>query len=199
MKNLTLKTQQHVDLVNKISTDALLHLYLHVASTTRFVPLAKRNEILNKYLKAKLKLARNKLIKNDLKPVVALAKNGDSIEKALNKLLAITSVTDENLLELPHTDRLFKFLSKLHDDAKIQSLIYKEGEELEVSALYVKEVDVDSCFSDDAKQINPLPFVVNGSESLAKEVFNFIEASPLYNYSKPIREGNITKSSLILI
>ncbi|MGI9920461.1 DUF2913 family protein [Vibrio owensii] len=46
---------------------ALLHLHFHLLSSKRFVPVPKRNELLLRYLKPKLKDKRLSNIKKDLR------------------------------------------------------------------------------------------------------------------------------------
>ncbi|TVO30909.1 DUF2913 family protein, partial [Vibrio algivorus] len=84
---------------------ALLHLLCQVSLSERRVPTAKRNEILVKYLKPKLKDRQLANIKKELKLMIHIARNPSSnLEEKLYELnrQAIEAKTSsrENLIKL---------------------------------------------------------------------------------------------------
>ena len=74
------KTQYYQQLSSVID-NALLHLYCQIATTERFVPIAQRNTILNRFLKPKIKDLRYKTIKGDIKRMVQIGQRpGGNLE-----------------------------------------------------------------------------------------------------------------------
>ncbi|MCG3884840.1 DUF2913 family protein [Photobacterium leiognathi] len=57
--------------------NCLLHLYLSISMNGGHHSVAKRNKILIAYLKPKVKLAKFKFIKSEIKSMLAIAKNKD--------------------------------------------------------------------------------------------------------------------------
>ena len=80
--------------LHNVVTHALLHLLCRVATSSRFVPVPARNEILIKCLKPKLadKLLSN--IKKDLKLMINVAREkGGNLEMRLHELNSQASCT----------------------------------------------------------------------------------------------------------
>ncbi|MGR5205261.1 DUF2913 family protein, partial [Photobacterium damselae] len=60
------KTKYHA-LLSELIENSLLHLYGQVSASSRFVPTHKRNEILVRFLKPKVKQPQFKLVKTEIK------------------------------------------------------------------------------------------------------------------------------------
>ena len=63
------KLKYHQAFTN-LTTLALLHLYSYMEMSSRFVPIKKRNELLIKFLKTRLALPCNVIIKKDMKVLI---------------------------------------------------------------------------------------------------------------------------------
>lgn len=78
--------------LHNVVTHALLHLLCRVATSSRFVPVPARNEILIKFLKLKLTDKSLSNIKKDLKLMINVArKKGGNLEMRLHELPAPSS------------------------------------------------------------------------------------------------------------
>ncbi|UKA03959.1 DUF2913 family protein [Photobacterium damselae] len=65
--------REYNDTFSELVENALLHLYGQVALTQRYVPTIKRNEIIIKHLKRKLKSPKYKGVKTEIRIMLAIA------------------------------------------------------------------------------------------------------------------------------
>ena len=68
--------------LHRTVTNALLHLLFQVSASPRFVPTAKRSEILMKYLKAKTKNKHLANIKKNIKLMLNIARTCNEVVSA---------------------------------------------------------------------------------------------------------------------
>ena len=141
-------------------THALLHLLCQVSASQRYVPTAKRNEILVKYLKAKTKNRHLANIKKDIKLMLNIARtrNGN-LEMRLYQLNEKANNT-----KIEGAERLYSLLTYLYDEHGIESRLFEEGSEPEPEILYMLGDHIEHCFDNDNQQIAPLSMLIQ-SES----------------------------------
>ncbi|WP_394230538.1 DUF2913 family protein [Shewanella colwelliana] len=141
-------------LLSSIVTDSLLHLYLTVSETTRFTPTVKRNEILIKYLKPKLKDKRYQSAKTEIKRLLMIGrhKQGD-LE---NKLHEVNSSILDDVKNVTDAQKLFDLLDELRVKYKIESRFIIENEKRKARFVYLLQSHIENGFDDDGKQVAPI-------------------------------------------
>ncbi len=106
-----------------IVTHALLHLLFKVSMSERFVPTAKRNEILVKYLKPKLNDKSLSNIRKDIKLMLNVAR-----KKAGNLEMRLYQLNEQaNRTQMAGVEKLYALLMYLHDEKGLESQLYEEG------------------------------------------------------------------------
>jgi len=137
--------------------NALLHLLFTVSMSDRFIPISKRNDILNKYLKPKLKEKAFSSLKKDIRLMLNIAKSKQgNLEKRLYELHSLAD-------ECKPTDlsKLMELLVYLNDEANIDSKVYEEDQETLPNVLYMLESHIEHCFDDNEMQIAPISMLIH--------------------------------------
>lgn len=177
--------------LNTLIVHALLHLHFQISSTTRFVPVAKRNEILIKFLKPKLAEKSLANIKKDIKLMLAVARRkSGNLEIRLNELNQQANQTLS-----AGTDRLFNLLGHLQS-LGFESQLFEEGSTAEADVLYMIEEQIEHGFDDEHKQITPLSMLIQSER--AQELINTINDHGMF--IAEMKEWNVqTAQAHILI
>ncbi|WP_272159097.1 DUF2913 family protein [Vibrio algivorus] len=142
--------------MNNTVLHALLHLLCQVSLSERRVPTAKRNEILVKYLKPKLKDRQLANIKKELKLMIHIARNPSSnLEEKLYELnrQAIEAKTSSR-------ENLIKLLVYLKDHEGFDSQVFDDCQPTEPEVLYMLSDHIEHCFDDTGHQIAPFSMLV---------------------------------------
>ncbi|OCH41416.1 DUF2913 family protein [Aliivibrio fischeri] len=149
----------------ELTTLALLHLYSYIDRTSQFVPMKKRNERLNKFLKSQMALPRNEIIKKDIKVLIAQGRKGMSLEKKLGELHKVNCEYGEKFTDADH---LFVLLTYLYEAHGFESMLDDPDIEREKGIIYTDNELIDSCFSDEHVLSRPLPIsiIMNEPERL---------------------------------
>ncbi|WP_234498065.1 DUF2913 family protein [Vibrio maritimus] len=159
--------EYHKNLHSLISS-ALLHLLFQVSTSSRYVPVTKRNEILLKYLKPKLNDKRLSNIKKDIRLMIQTARSkGSNLEMKLYELNEKAKQT-----KIAGAEKLYSLLVYLYDEERIESRLYEEGQTAEPSILYLLEEHIDHYFDHDDSQIAPLSMLIQLER--APELINVI-------------------------
>ncbi|OCH41422.1 DUF2913 family protein [Aliivibrio fischeri] len=154
----------------ELTTLALLHLYSYIDRTSQFVPMKKRNERLNKFLKAQMALPRNEIIKKDIKVLIAQGRKGMSLEKKLGELHKVNCEYGEKFTDADH---LFVLLTYLYEAHGFESMLDDPDIEREKGIIYTDNELIDSCFSDDNSLSRPLPiFIIMDEPSRLMDIIN---------------------------
>lgn len=142
--------------LHRTVTHALLHLLCQVSANPRFVPTVRRNEILVKYLKVKIKDRHLANIKKDIKLMlnVARTRNGN-LELKLYQLNEKANNT-----QVAGAERLYSLLSYLYDEHGIESRLFEEGNKPEPEVLYMLEDHMEHCFDTHNQQVAPLSMLI---------------------------------------
>ncbi|QUM84633.1 DUF2913 family protein [Moritella sp. 28] len=61
--------------LKNVIDNSLLHLYMNVANSGRFVTVPARNKIIKTFLTPKLKITKHRLVKSEVKKIVLAAKS----------------------------------------------------------------------------------------------------------------------------
>lgn len=153
--------------------NALLHLWISVASTGLCVPRRVRNQILVKWFKPKVKQAKYKLIKQELKSIVLAGKDpAVLLEERLCDLRELSQSYREKLNDMHKLHYLLEHLWEVHG---IQADLSEGVVEYQPKTLYVSKKRLEESFSDDKRQLQPILTTFSGIKftSLADIVQNF--------------------------
>lgn len=137
---------------------ALLHLLCQVSLSERRVPVTKRNEILVKYLKPKLKDRRLANIKKELKLMIQIART--PLEAKLHEL-------NQQAIKVKASsrDNLIRLLADLKDNEGFDSQVFDEGQPTDPEVLYMLEDHLEHCFDELGYQVAPLSIMLESSRA----------------------------------
>ncbi|PSX07017.1 DUF2913 family protein [Photobacterium angustum] len=184
MKALRNDCQLHDIVVN-----CLLFLYSNVAQSTQFVTTKRRNELITKYLKPRLKKSEYREVKSELKLLLLASKKPNvNIE---SKLLELNNTLISRVRS--DVDQLFLSLSVLQEDYKIDSkLTNGELNKIE-NCIYISENDLNiisksgdilhpiKCFMYTSGLIDTLQNVLNKFDLYLKD-FQFSDTHDCYTF-----------------
>ncbi|TOK17558.1 hypothetical protein CGI23_25310 [Vibrio parahaemolyticus] len=143
--------------LDTLITHALLHLLTQISLSQRFVPVAKRNEILLKYLKPKLNNKDLSNIKKDIKLMIQTARTkGSNLEMKLYQLNEKATQT-----KIDGMEKLYSLLVYLYDEEGLESKLFEEGTKAEPGILYMLETHLEQGFDDNnGKQLSPVSILI---------------------------------------
>ncbi|WP_333909547.1 DUF2913 family protein [Vibrio algivorus] len=147
--------------MNNTVTYALLHLLCQVSLCERRVPVTKRNEILVKYLKPKLKDKRLANIKKELKLMIQIARTPNSnLEEKLHEL-------NQQAIDVKASsrDNLIRLLADLKDNDGFDSQVFDEGQPTEPDVLCMLEEHIEHCFDELGYQIAPISMLIESARA----------------------------------
>lgn len=156
-----------MQLLSTTIENALLCLYISVSNSTGFVPFEKRNLIISRFLKPKLKDSRYKSIKKELKQIliIARASNGNLEDK----LWELNMLSLKHVQKLDDATKLFDQLNYLHDTHDIDAKLFTEQQPdtPEENVIYVLPEHIEHCFDNNGIQIAPLSLFIHGAKAAA--------------------------------
>lgn len=162
--------ETYKDSLNGLVEHSLLHLYLHCAENSRFIPTAKRNQILVQHLKPKVKDPQYGCLKNEIKRFIAIGRKpkGD-LEW---KLIEIKKIHEDLDKEPSDARNLFDLLETLKIRLKIDSRFINENESKKPHLIYMYQSDIEKGFDNNGNQLKPLVMLVNQNKitSILEEV-----------------------------
>ncbi|HAS6227693.1 TPA: DUF2913 family protein [Vibrio vulnificus] len=140
--------------------NALLHLWISVASAGQHVPRETRNQILVKLFKPKVKQAKYKLIKKELKSIVLAGRDHSGLlEKRLCELRELSLGYREKLNDM---HKLHYLLEHLREDYGIKADLSEGVVDYQPNTLYVSQEKLEQCFSEDKRQLKPILAMLSG-------------------------------------
>lgn len=152
------KYNYHSEL-SEVVIDALLHLYLKINASSRFVPLSTRNKILKDWLEPKVKSIHYKGLKKELQILVRIAKKGGDVEA---KLLDINEENKMLVENFSDADKLYIYFKALKEKFGYSCLTMpKDGtNNLEANALYMSESELEDGLGQDNKLYRDLKAII---------------------------------------
>ena len=177
--------------LHRLITHSLLHLYFQLETSPRFVPVVKRNDILLRYLKPKLKHKNYALVKKDLRVMLQIARrpNGNLEQK----LWALNGMSLKH--KVVGAEKLYTLLVHLYDTQGLESRLFEEGDSTEPSVLYLLASHIDEAFQD-GEQCASISMLIEWHD--APSLIEVIEASGLFHAE--LKEWNeVTKQAHILL
>jgi hypothetical protein len=158
--------------------NALLHLYLTVTETSRFIPTPKRNEVLICYLKPLVKDKAYRGARKELRSLLALGKQpGCNLESKLVELHNLSFRYDKNASD---ARRLLDVLSQIEDKLGLPSrfLNHFNGEQPLSNIIYMLQEHIENGFIDSGEQVAPVSLFLQSSN--VGRVLEFINTGGLF-------------------
>jgi hypothetical protein len=177
-KAISLSKAQYYQQLSSVIDNALLHLYCQIATTERFVPIAQRNTILNRFLKPKIKDLRYKTIKGDIKRMALIGQRpGGNIEAKLNELRKMAMEYKDKMNGAQH---LYDLLNHLFDDHGFDSRLFDNDEITEKEVIYIIKEHIEHCFELDGQQIAPISLCIQFEKNTPDMLLALINNTSLF-------------------
>jgi hypothetical protein len=130
--------------------NALLYLWINVANSKRRVPTKSRNQLLIAWLKPKIKDAKYKKIKNELKSMILSAR--DKNGRLEDGLIRLQELSREHRAQFNDMYQLNQLLLKLKE-LDYSSELYELEQEYDAKTMYISEDEIARCFNESNQQI----------------------------------------------
>ncbi|MEZ9283187.1 DUF2913 family protein [Vibrio lentus] len=167
---------KHYQALDELVTNALLALYCTMSQQGGFWTTKKRNELLVKFIKPKLKKPQFLTCKNEIKTMLSIGRSATgSLEQ---KLWDINRLNLEYQAKFSQADELYIMLSGLFEQHQFPSMLENSEKDLERDTLYMKEKGIENGFDEDNNQIKPLAMTVK-TERL-KALIEAVQANSIY-------------------
>lgn len=167
---------KHYQALDELVTNALLALYCTMSQQGGFWTTKKRNELLVKFIKPKLKKPQFLTCKNEIKTMLSIGRSATgSLEQ---KLWDINRLNLEYQAKFSQADELYIMLSGLFEQHQFPSMLENSEKDLERDTLYMKEKGIEKGFDEDNNQIKPLAMTVK-TERL-KALIEAVQAKGIY-------------------
>ena len=149
---------KHYQALDELVTNSLLGLYCTMSQQGGFWTTKRRNELLVKFIKPKVKRPQFSTCKNELKTMLSIGRSGTGNLEA--KLWDINRLNLEYQAKFSQADELYIMLTELFEQYKFPSMLEDIEKEIERDTLYMKEKSVEQGFDEDSNQIKPLAMTV---------------------------------------
>lgn len=153
--------------------NSLLHLYMFLSNKKGHTSVCKRNELLVKWLKPKVKDPSYKIIKRDIKALIASGRNKKgNIE---DRLWELNKINNEHKAKFTHADKLYILFTHLYEHHNYESKLTNSVDKFEEGVIYMSPSEIETGFNDDSVQIRPLEIFIfeNHANSLVQAIHNF--------------------------
>ncbi|KXO10879.1 hypothetical protein AKG98_721 [Moritella sp. JT01] len=157
--------------LKNVIDNSLLHLYMSVANSGKFVTVPARNKIITTFLTPKLKVTKYRLVKSEVKKIILTAK----LKKGnLEGLLVKMSEGLHKVTKRTQLHNLIALLELISEEHQIYSK-FTSGETLESDVIYVLSGDMEVTFTCDGEQATPLPMIIKSKRTflLMETINNF--------------------------
>jgi hypothetical protein len=146
--------QTYYQMVSSVVTNALIHLYLTISDSPGHVTIAKRNEILVKFIKPIHKDHRFKFIRNETRKILSIGRQkGANLEF---KLIEIGGLITKNTEDVTDAHKLFDLLELVRVKHGIESRFILDGEARKSKFIYLLRSHVEHGFAEAGEQIAPV-------------------------------------------
>lgn len=151
--------QTYYQMVSSVVTNALIHLYLTISDSPWHVTIAKRNEILVKFIKPIHKDHRFKFIRNETRKILSIGRQkGANLEL---KLIEIGGLITKNTEDVTDAHKLFDLLELVRVKHGIESRFILDGETRKSKFIYLLRSHVEYGFAETGEQIAPVSVFMN--------------------------------------
>ncbi len=165
--------EQHKTLVS----NTLLHLYITMNSNTGFTPQRRRQEIITKYLKARVTKPQFSLVKKDFKKLLsdARVKHLD-LEQKLWELNRSCVNTSKKIAAQTDVHKFGRLMDHLYSEHGYQSRMEGAESGQEKDVLYMCRASFDNGFDEDNNQVQPIHLYIDSSLDVRNAILNAIES-----------------------
>ncbi|EMQ2878802.1 DUF2913 family protein [Vibrio navarrensis] len=172
---MSLKLKYH-QAFSEVVLHALLHLLMHKAGSERFLPTKRSNEILVKYLKARVNQPAYAVCKKDIKVMIGIARKGGDL---MARLLELNQLNLDYRARFSQADELYLLFHALCEQHGYQSQLAQaqDGERLS-ETIYMSQEEIEVGFDDENRQIKPLAFWVKTDNP--QRVMECVKLTPPY-------------------
>lgn len=175
MKTQTYQEKYKDILFYKFTTNAMLHLYLTVAYSKRYMGVDRRNACLIKYFKQVQKITDYKPVKSDIKGLVHYGRTqGANLENKMDELLSLTNKYTVSYNSDSDMAKFTGLLEKVNQHCHIESDILDSTTASFNYHLYLDKRSVESAFDATGRLINSIKLLLPESKTL--EVKKLIES-----------------------
>lgn len=180
--------------LSKVVNNSLLHLYMSMSESSKYLPTKKRNELLLKFLKPMQQQVEFKSIKSELKKFILLArKNNANLE---SKLLELHSLISDNNNNAENAQQLFGLIDALHDNHRIDVKFVDSAQKGKQETLYILYEHIEYGFDKNGRQIAPISLFYQGQKS--DEVFATLSSTAHFNAERKESNDERHQSHFIL-
>ncbi|WP_299695802.1 DUF2913 family protein, partial [uncultured Vibrio sp.] len=149
---------KHYQALDALVTHALLALYCTISQQGGFWTVKRRNELLVKVIKPKVKQPQFATCKNEIKTMLNIGRNATgNLER---KLWDVNRLNLEYKAKLSQADELYIMLTGLFEQHQFPSMLEDSEKDLERDTLYMKDKGIENGFDENNQQIKPLPMTV---------------------------------------
>lgn len=183
------KNLKHYQALDDLVTNALLTLYCTMSNKGGFWTTKRRNEVLVKCIKPKLKQSQFGTCKNEIKTMLSIGRRatGD-LEK---KLWDINKLNLTYQSKFSQADELYIMLSGLFEQHQFPSMMANSEKPIEIDTVYISEKDIARVFDESNNQTQALPMTVQ-TDRLATLVES-VESNGRYRVETGLTdEANLT-------
>ena len=167
---------KHYQALDELVTNSLLALYCTMSQQGGFWTTKRRNELLVKFIKPKVKRPQFSTCKNELKTMLSIGRSGTgNLEE---KLWDINRLNLEYQAKFSQADDLYIMLTELFEQHQFPSMLEDIEKEIERDTLYMKEKSVEQGFDEHNNQIKPLAITVKTNR--LKVLIKALQAKGIY-------------------
>lgn len=160
------------DILCDVIDNALLHLYLTVAETTRYTPIPKRNEVLLRYLKPLAKDKAYRGARKEIRSFLVLGKTrGCNLESKLIELHELSLRYDKNASD---AHQLFDVLGQIEDRLGFPTRFINylnKGEQPQANTIYMLQEHIENGFVESGEQVAPVSLFLESSTVVSVQAF----------------------------
>lgn len=184
---------KHYQAIDELVTNALLALYFTMIKQGGFWTVKRRNEILVKFIKPKVKLRQFSTCKNEVKTMLNMGRSAaGNLEQ---KLWDINRINLEYKAKLSQADELYIMLADLFEKHQFPSMLEDPEKEIEQDTLYMQEEGVEQGFDKDNNQIKPLAMTIKTQR--LKTLIEAAQAKGIYRVE--VNQGGVQKMAHLLL
>lgn len=152
------KNLKHYQALDELVTNALLTLYCTMSNQRGYWAPKRRNEVLVKSIKPKLKKKQFVTCKNEIKTMLSIGRSATgNLEK---KLWDINKLNLAYQSKFSQADELYIMLSGLFEQHQFPSMMSNSEKPIEIDTVYIEKQDIERVFDESNNQTQALPMAV---------------------------------------
>ncbi|KAB0482430.1 DUF2913 family protein [Vibrio chagasii] len=182
------KNLKHYQALDMLVTNALLTLYCTMSNKGGYWTTKRRNELLVKCIKPKLKMKQFATCKNEIKTMICIGR--DAVGNLEKKLWDVNALNLDYQSKFSQADELYIMFSSLHEKHKFPSMMNNTSQYKEMDTLYITQEDIEDVFDGVNNQIKPLPLTVKTNR--LNELIRAVEENGTYH----VEAGDVNEDGL---